>query len=233
LNNKAYPLYYLILSFLAGIILTILVFIGSSQVYSVKPFEEKQILAVGFLIACVFGLSCSWFPGWYRTTKTKKRNLISNSTKIQRKRIGHHPDCHQFKNHILKIYKNIYCAGCFGISCGLLCAIILMIMYLINPLKFSLFVLKIMFIIAISVIPFVFIEILYTKKNLILHIILNILFIISFFLLIVSTYELTSDIRFGFIAMIFSFLFLRTRIECSQINHASICNSCNESCKMY
>ena len=233
MNNKAYLYYYFLLSLLAGIILILIVFIDSNQVSNVKSFFEKQIIAAGFLIASVFGLSCSWFPGWYKTTKTKKTNELGNEQKLKRKRRGHHPDCHYFKDHIIHIKNKIYCAGCLGISIGLLCSIILMMLYLLIPMHYSITAMIIIFVISLLVIPVAFIEILYQKKKIFLHIILHAVLIISFFLLTITTYEITGDVRFGFIALIFSFLFLRTRIECSKTNHTAICNSCNESCKMY
>ena len=235
MNNTSHEYYYLLLSIMAGFLLTLIILFDSISASSPKPFIEKLYLFSGFLAACIFGLSCAWFPNWYRNIFRKKNLQTMNSSlnKIKKNRKGHHPDCKNFHDHIITINHNVYCTGCFGLSIGFILAIILTAIYMILPLILPTFLLIISYILSLLIIGYVYIETVLNRNKKWIHIATNALLILGLNLLIITIYELTSEIQYGFIALLFAFLFIETRIQLSKQKHKLICAECENICKMY
>ena len=158
------------------------------------------------------------------------KNKIKNK-KINR--IGHHPNCQNFKNHIIKIKKRVYCTGCLGLGIGSIISIIILFFYLILLNNHSILIYQYLFYLGIIFIYLSFLDSLILKKFKIIHILSNILLIIGFLLIILCTFEVTGKLIFGLIGILASFLFLETRIQISILNHVTICNNCMKECKMY
>jgi len=235
LKSKSHSGYYLLLSVIAEFLLIIIFYFDASENVIIKPFNEKIFLFLGFIVACIIGLTSAWFPGWYKTLLNKKniQSINTNNLTKKIKRKGHHPDCEKFYNHILTIRNNSYCTGCFGLSIGFIISIFLSTFYIIYRLQYPKFMLLIGFICGLILIEFVYLETIVNKNNRIIHIISNALLINSLFILIVTVYELTAKIQYGFIALLFSFLFIDTRIHLSKRKHKLICTDCANMCKMY
>jgi len=233
LKQKNNVFYHLFLSIIAAILLLVLAFYGTSD--NVDISAQDRILVVGlFIIICIFGISLAFFPGWYKRVLKNKNpdSQHQNIQKTSRKRKGHHPDCDQFKNHILTMKNKAHCAGCLGLALGSIFTIFLGIIYIFFVGKhMSIFNYLIFF--GIFLISLVYLEIIIPKRNAIIHIIANVCLIIGFFLIAISMLEITSRIIFVIISIIFSFLFLDTRFQLSCYYHTLICSKCKEKCKMY
>ena len=65
MKKKLHIVYYLLLSTIAVILLLLLAFFGSSNITTIGKYD-KFILGGAFIIICVFGISLSFHPGWYK-----------------------------------------------------------------------------------------------------------------------------------------------------------------------
>jgi len=234
LNSKKTLIYYLALSFFAIIFLLIIAYLGSNQANSIK-FSDKIIIGALFIISCLLGMSLAQYPGWYKKIYHKKQRNMTSEDTINKKRkiIGHHPDCLNFSHHIIWIKKKANCAGCLGLTIGSLTTILLMVLYIFSPYSTSLIISYSLFYGGLLFTLLSFIEIIFSFKYVIIHVLLNALFIIGFFFLSISLYEITVNINNTIIGLFFSFLFIKARMQVSQWKHTLICSNCIETCKMY
>jgi hypothetical protein len=169
-------------------------------------------------------------PNWYKK-KIKKSNYKNLNEKII-KREGHHPNCLQFRNHVIKVKNKKYCAGCLGLSIGSFLSIILIIIYnLINIVYFDMYWYLLMF--GLIIILYSFFEMFLNNKYPWIHLLSNTILIIGFLLILIGTIEKTGEFFYGLISLLVSFLFLKTRIQLSIFNHENICLNCNRTCKIY
>ncbi len=232
LNKNA--ILYLILSTVAFFIAIIIIFFGKTS--ENLQFINRLILGLGFILSCIIGISLAIYPGWLSRLYNRVRKKYPKSIKTmksKRKYTGHHPDCDKFRDHVIKINEKNYCLGCLGLTIGLLVSIILMFVYLLsNPIiSYSMYLLMVFF--GIIIIIMNYFEILVQKRKKIVHLILNILLILSFFLITISIFEITGKLTFGFITLIFCFLWIDTRAQLSFLKHRIICLECKHECKMY
>ena len=101
--------------------------------------NDKLLISGLFISSCIFGISLAIHPGWFRRL-IKHGNQDSNKEKSKKTKLtfkGHHPDCDQFKHHILTVNDKIHCAGCLGLALGSLLSIFLGVIYVIFINKFS------------------------------------------------------------------------------------------------
>jgi hypothetical protein len=221
-------IHYLILSITAAIILIILAFLGGNNVSYINEYDRFFIGGL-YIIICIFGFTFAIFPGWIRRI-TIIRNTNVNLKIFSKKRKGHHPDCKRFKNHIITSRNRTLCAGCFGLAIGSIISIILIIFYIILINKLSFVIFNYLFFLGLFIICIVYIEIIFPKRIAVVHTLLNIFFVISFFFITISIFEITRNIFSGVIAIILSFLWFDTRIYLSNYQHFLICKNCNEDC---
>jgi len=132
----------------------------------------------------------------------------------------------------LKIKNKTICAGCTGLALGSIISIILISIYLFftvnHPVFFNLFL-----ILGLIMIFQIYLEIMISKRNTIVHILSNVSQVVGFLLIAIGIFETTGSIIYALIAVLFSFLFLDTRVQLSCYNHILICKKCEKDCKMY
>lgn len=234
LKQGSYAFQYIILSIIAAFLLILLAFFGLSNFKTIGT-NDRLFVSIFFIISCLIGISLTIYPGWYRKSLRRRihTSTIQQAQKTARKREGHHPNCHQFKSHTIKIKNKIYCAGCLGIALGCVISIFLMIIYIQIDIKLTLDIFHFLIILGLIIIGLVFAEIMLVKRNAFIHIIFNFLLVISFLVITISITEITSNKIYGLISIILSFLWLDTRIQLSNWHHTLICNNCDKSCKMY
>lgn len=224
---------YIIFSFLAVVFLLILVFLNLNTT-NIISFLERLFVAGIFITSCLFGISSAMYPNWWRKILHNKNNASdSKSGKIKRQFKGHHPDCNLFNNHVIVIRNKTKCAGCFGLIIGSVISIFLMIFYLLIPPSQHLIIWYFILIIGLVIIPLIYLEIIFSKRNKIIHIISNIVFIVGFFCITISIFEITRNFIYAILAIIFCFLWLDTRIRLSKHQHSRICAFCKQSCKSF
>ena len=189
-----------------------------------------DIIVNGFhSVSLLFGISLSIFPGWYKRKNYKGKFESENKSSTKFK--GHHPDCNEFSGHRISINNKTYCAGCLGLIIGSIITIILILFYLLfDFLKINYYSFLIFGIIQIFILFFI---IILFKKNPNIRVFSNAIFVISFFIIIISILEITGDFIYGLLTGLFSFLLIHTRIHISKWIHLSICKKCSKDCKMY
>jgi len=225
--------YYLLLSTIAVILILILVFFKpiTSNTFT---FMDKMFVAGAFFTSCIFGISIAIYPNWWRKNK-QNPNHTSNlkNAKTSKSFKGHHPDCIEFKNHTILIRNKTRCAGCFGLIIGSIISIFLMALYLLIPNTLNQTIWYFIFFFGILIIPFIYIETIFSKRNRIIHVISNSIFILGFFCLTISVLEITGNFSYGILTILFCFLWLDTRIQLSKQQHSKICSFCKQTCKSY
>jgi hypothetical protein len=225
-------LYYIILSSVAVFLLLLLIFFG--QFKSNINFFDRLIVAIIFIVCCLFGVSLAIYPRWYKRFKKHQDYNENNHHIIKTIELkGHHPNCNQFRNHILKIKNKFYCAGCLGLAIGSFISVLLMVFYIIIANEQISLLFQFLVIFGFIFIIITYIEIVLPLKHVIFHIISSILLVVSFFIITISIFELTGNKFYGMISILLSFLWLDTRVQLSVWHHKHICNNCNELCKMY
>jgi len=231
-NNNIY--YYIILSIVAAVLLLILIFLSPLNTNTIG-IHDKLFVGGVFISSCIFGISLAFYPRWFRkTTEHATHHLNSKkSRKITRKYKGHHPDCGKFKSHTIETKNKTLCAGCLGLSIGSIISIFLTIIYMaITREKVATGLHHIVFL-GLIIIGLACIEIMLPIRHAVVHVISNIFLVLSFFIVTISIFQITGDKTYGILSVIISFLFLDTRIQLSNRQHARICEICSETCKMY
>jgi len=112
-------------------------------------------------------------------------------------------------------------------------SIFLMILYMgmnFHPTKMMALLLLLL---GLLIVPVVYSEILYRNRYAIVHVFLNSLLPLSFFVITVTVGEITGEFIYGFFTILLCFLWLDTRIQLSKWRHGLLCAHCVESCKMF
>ncbi len=232
MNQKNIVIYYISLSLFLFIILILMNYYSVSS--NLVKEIDRMIIAIIFITISIFGVSLALHPKWYnKITKKDMKNVKINENNNKINREGHHPNCKKFQSHIILIKRSKYCAGCIGLALGAFVSILLMIYYFIIDNSQSTLNYQNIFFLGVIFIFNSYFESIIHKKNSIIHIIFNMLFIIGFLLIIISTLENSGDFIYGIISVLASFLFLETRIQISFLNHINTCFKCTGQCKMY
>jgi len=231
LSQKKNVYYYLTLSFVAVFFILIISLFESSS-NNVFVIYDKFFVAVLFIVICLFGISLAFYPRWYKRFKADRNADTSDNQdhRVIRHRKGHHPDCDPFKKHTLKIKNKTICAGCTGLTLGSFVAIILTCFYLFFTVNYPVF-----YLLAIGLILVfqIYLEIIISRRNTVIHMLSNVLHVVGFLLIIISIFEITGSQIYALIAILFSLLFFVTRVQLSCYNHILICKKCGKDCKMY
>jgi hypothetical protein len=193
-----------------------------------------MVLGGLFIIVCSVGIWCSLCPNWLRRWSLKKEHARhSYAQPAQQALLGHHPACHTFETHRINLLHTYWCAGCVGLLFGCLGSIVLMLLYLVVPYQPAPPISRILLFVGLGVIALVYMETTLGSRSPIIHVFLNSLLILSFFVLTMSTITLTQNLEYGVYALILCLLFLDTRIQLSRWKHNRLCGSCQKSCKFY
>ena len=226
--------YYLTLSIAAAFLLLMLAFFIPSNVNTIETYD-KLVIGGAFITSCIFGISLAIWPSWHKKLVISRNHGANRQQeqKTNRERQGHHPNCNQFQNHIIRIKNKTYCAGCLGLFIGSIISIFFMIIYLIIASNHSSTTFHFFIILGLIIIGLTYIEIMLSIRHAVIHIISNIFLVVGFLLITIGIFEITGSKIYGVIAILLSFLWLDTRIQFSNWQHASICEYCNKTCKMY
>ncbi len=226
-------LVYLAFSFIAAVLIILLVGTTPSDTRPIS-FLEKGGLACIFILCCIIGISFTLHPNWVRRYFSKFKDEEKN-TLPQGKRSfqGHHPDCSTFQNHTVQWKERTWCAGCFGLLIGLCVSILLMILYAVTDFQFTKMMSYFLLLLGLFILPVVYVEILYRSRHAIVHVVINSLMPLSFFIITISVGGITGKFIYGFFTILLCFLWLDTRIQLSKWHHRSLCTHCFESCKMF
>lgn len=213
--------------------MNLFVVLTPSQTSSIS-FLEKVGLAIVFILCCIIGISFTIHPNWIRHYFPKTKNLEKNiQLGFKRSFQGHHPDCLIFQNHTIQMMGKNWCAGCLGLFIGLCSAIVIFILYMMTDIQLTNVMSFHFLIFGLFTLAVVFIEILHRSRHAIVHIFINSLMPVSFFLITIAVGSITGEFIYGLFSILMCFLWLDTRIHFSKSRHSILCTECSESCKMF
>lgn len=224
---------YLSFSFLAAALILLLV--GTSSPHSAPlPYHEKMVIGSIFILCCCLGISFTVHPNWIRYSIQGNRNQENIiRSRGDRSFRGHHPDCPSFHTHRLQMRQMTWCAGCLGLFIGLCVTIAVTTLYLISEVHFSKPMPLLLLLLGLSVLLIVYSEIIYRSKYPSVHVVINSMLPLDFFLITVAVIDGTGELTYGLFTILVCFLWLDTRIRLSRWRHNRICTQCSESCKRF
>ena len=234
MNQNKNILYYIILSIAAAALLLILIFLSPLNTTAIETYDKLFVGGV-FISSCIFGISLALYPRWFRRL-TKHATPHQDGEKYKkntRKYKGHHPYCDNFQSHTIETKDKSLCAGCLGLSIGAITSIVLTIIYMAIIREKAATEFYYVIFLGLIIIGLAYVEIMLPIRHAVVHVISNIFLVLSFFLVTISIFEITGNKIYGILSVLISFLFLDTRIQLSNWQHARICESCSEPCRMY
>jgi hypothetical protein len=162
-----------------------------------------------------------------KTPAYKVENVDSHRVSIHFK--GHHPDCGNFRAHLLKLNGQVLCAACTGLLIGGILVLAGTVLYFFaewNLLgQFGLgAVLAGQAGVALGFFQFKFRGFVRSA--------LNAFFVIACFLMLVGVDSLAENVLLDLYVIGLIIFWLFTRILISQRDHLQICRSCSASCEL-
>ena len=156
----------------------------------------------------------------------RKKEVENNSSDYK----GHHPNCVKYDAHRIKFGENYLCAGCTGLTIGGILAILGSIVYFYSGVVFI--YAEISFNLGLVLVILGLIQHKIDFDNPILHVMLNIGFVIGSFLLLASLDYLFTNNLYGLYLLGMIIFWINTRIKLSQYDHYLTCKSCDDSCNL-
>jgi hypothetical protein len=196
-------------------------------------FLDKVIVGTVFILSCIIGISMAVKPNWIHRLGKNQNSTNNKSLTNQIKHQGHHPVCKEFKEHIIKIGNNVYCAGCTGLAAGSVIAIILMCIYIIISFESNDELTQLFLSFGFTILSLILLQNMPGPKSASTRVITNIGLPIGFYFIVIGTLEYTGESIPGLIAVVISVLFVDTRIQVSNWRHKKICRICDRTCKVY
>jgi hypothetical protein len=223
----------------AAVILVTIVLLNSGEGGGESISSSARII-VGFAFTAVsaLGVSMAIWPNWRRAPRRAGRSMPvsddpEDGSAITPRRRGHHPECEPFANHTILIGGRVRCGGCIGLAIGAVIAIALMLAYVAFPAAIP----------SEAALPFflasafpISLGLLAAGSSLVgsgLHFVLNVLFVIGFFMVVVAALLATGEMVVGLYAVATSVLWMQTRVHLSRRNHIRTCAACPSECKAY
>jgi hypothetical protein len=222
--------YFILLSFIGGLFVVIMGGVGGLNPEPVDGWG-KLLVGVPFILSCLLGIVLSFRPGLLRGFGGRKGSGVDEQRGEVTVR-GHHPDCGKFERHAMLIGERAVCTGCLGLALGSIAAMVMMLIYLVGSWEASYPALVIIMITGLSLVVLGLLETAFTAGQTV-HMLMNSLLVIGFFLVVVSVYQSTGSPLYGMVAIVISFLWLETRIQISNWRHVEICDECPERCKAF
>lgn len=223
--------YFVLLSLIGGTCVVIIGILGSFQAEAVDSWG-KLLVGAPFIMSCLVGISLAFRPSWIGRRLKGRESSPVEGTETSRRIRGHHPDCDRFEGHVVTIDEKTVCTGCLGLAVGAIISIFLMLAYMIAPWEFSSFSLYLLLITGLTIVALSLFEAAFTKTRFI-HVLMNVILILGFFLTAMSVFQLSGKPIYGWVVIIISFLWLETRIQIANWRHDRICSSCSEECKIF
>lgn len=192
----------------------------------------RAVVAAALAAGCVFGLVRSLRPDALRFLEEKGGDLAGLSVVSGKDRIGHHPECDGFRDHVIWIGTVPICAGCTGLALGCIFGLVTIPLYLqqtaVDYVSWDW-----VMIVGFVFIGAVFAETARRRRSAEAHMLANVVLVMGLVAVTFGSTEYSASVYVGLLAVVFSFLWMDTRIRISEIRHARICAECPRDCKAY
>lgn len=241
MNIEKLVLNYLILSVIAAVLILALAWSFSINTMQIDLLEKYEV-GLLFIFCCFIGISMVMKPNWihvcieqqtHGNEDHKAKTKSTNTGRVRKKRLGHHPDCGRFRNHTIRFNNKVFCAGCTGLAIGAGLAVFLMVLVLTLPINPSKNILFAFLILGLVLIAFNFASTMHETTYAKAKLLSNVLLVLGFFLVSTGIFMLTGALIFGIFGIMVCILWLDTRILLSKHNHQYICEKCNIKCTEY
>lgn len=198
---------------------------------------RKPLTVSTFATICLLGITAGISPSRCpRTPHFRGRNKNSYKTEQTDSGVttisfeGHHPTCGKFSAHVLQLGGKTYCAGCTGLATGAIISLLGSFLYLggFNVGELSMLVFWLGFVgVTCGLLQY---HIFGVKRGMV-HFLLNVVFVLGAFLLLVGVNEINSNFVLDLYLLTLIVYWIITRITLSQLEHKKICVTCGlKSC---
>ena len=183
---------------------------------------QKMVIGGLFILICFVGLIAAVAP--------ERLKGIRHGKKSNSEFIGHHPDCPEFRGHVLIVYEGAFCAGCTGLAIGAILAIIGGFLSFFGG--FSVWNPSIVFYIGALLVALGVVQHFIDMGSPMFHLVLNIVFVFGAFMLMASIMELNTSFQVEVYLLASILFWVGMRIRVSQEEHVRVCSHCSEGCSM-
>jgi len=196
------------------------------------PWQKRAVgLIFGFI--CLLGIAAGVYPPkcsrmlhFQKGSQSGSVHSAEQGSKGKRIFEGHHPSCGNFSAHVFQLGGKTYCAGCTGLVIGATVSLLGSLVYsLTDSLPGSTGVVFFWFgLVGVSS-GLLQYNLLNVHKSL-LHMFLNVIFVLGAFFLLVGIEEITSNLVLDVYFLALTLFWILTRIMLSQQEHKKICLTC-------
>lgn len=226
---KLVSIAYLGVSLLGLCLLAVLV--SSTPISSSNLTFRTHLTFSCFGAICILGIIAGIYPSKCSSVR-HFRSIKKNVSQIDREDSdkkavvlsGHHPTCETFSSHVILFRGKTYCAGCTGLVAGAIASLFGILLYFLvglNITESGKFIFYMGFVgVACGLLQY---ELPVNKG--IVHFLLNIIFVLGAFFLLISVSEANSvGLDLYFLAL--TVYWIVTRIIMSRLEHLRMCATC-------
>jgi protein-S-isoprenylcysteine O-methyltransferase Ste14 len=202
--------------------------------------SQKESISTAFGVICALGIVAGISPSRCNRSLTHFQTKASDSiggrsTSQETHEIsyrGHHPDCGSFSSHVIQVGGRIYCAGCAGLVAGAAMALAGTALYVfLQDLSTQLVAVSFWAGLAGVTVGLLQYELFVERAS--LHFLLNVIFVVGAFLLLIGVNEMNSSLSLGIYFLIVILFLINVRSTLSRLEHEKKCAICNaEDCSM-
>lgn len=229
------PLVYIGLSLLGLCLLTVLTFNIPVSVGSIA--WQRQVTGSIFMAICILGTIAGISPSrcsqmtHSRTIgrsqyESNSRNVEETTTALE----GHHPTCESFSSHVIQFRGETYCAGCTGLVMGAIMSLLGSLLYFFSDLSAG-EAGALIFWLGFVGVACGLLQYNLTLNRRLVHVLLNVVFVVGAFLLLVGVNEVNGNVVLNYYLLILIVYWIIAKIMMSQLEHEKICSTCGlKSC---
>jgi len=229
------PLVYTGVSLLGLCLLAVLTF--NIPVPGENIAWQRQAIGSIFALICILGAVAGISPSrCSRLTHSRTvggrpyRKNAGNSEETTIALKGHHPTCGTFSSHVLKFRGGTYCAGCTGLVIGAAISLPGSLLYSFSGLS-AVEAGTLIFWLGFVGVACGLLQYNVTMDRRLVHVLLNVVFVVGAFLLLVGVNEVNGNVVLNYYLLILIVYWIIARIMMSQLEHEKICSTCGlKSC---
>ncbi len=228
---------YILLSILGGVLVLVVALFGYQDDVDLTS-NERRIVVTPLNVACAIGISMALRPNWRRRWFGDEGAVDGGTADADKpppgpRRRGHHPECDTYASHTVTWRGGVRCAGCTGLAVGAFVAIVLGIVYVRLPTSITWAAGPALVLAGMSLVALGLFAAWAGGIDPRANMTLNALMVLGFAFVSIGLLEATGDWLWGLVGVVFSVLWMDTRIQLSRWNHAASCTVCPEACKAY
>jgi len=196
--------------------------------------NRKELIGIAFGAICLLGIVAGISPSRCNRLvrhgpmkeAASSEQIGASEEKVNESFKGHHPTCGNFSSHIIQVGSNTYCAGCAGLVIGATTALIGTVFYVFLQNLSQQLVAMMLWSGLIGVTLGLSQYNLFTKKASI-HLLLNVVFVVGAFLLLVGVTEMSGSLSIGAYSLLVILFLIYVRSALSRLEHVKKCITCD------